>query len=701
MDTAMDLCSSDGDDNDCFDDPMATMEDNSQSGCTSSDPCQGFGTLETPSGDDSCSDSNSRRHLGGTGPSAKMVDVAGPYSIYSCDHQDDGCIRIDAIPNPGGQFAFPARSHLGEGNTNRMCPQISAPELKQMGMKRGRDCPMCKEDVSWLPQIAACPHCGYKPLPIFEEKVYNEDATANDILVDFFENLGPDFDSVSGCPNAGENQQPSDMKTEEAFEAIVQDYTALKHSIKKCHSAQPCASAAKPPPKKSATDLFTIFTELKKICGGADADADKKNKIKEICQEACKLAKVSKKRIGSKSPSKISDCCAELKRRHKQKKAHGSPWNSRLYGPVETLNHPRKGHAHCYEYESKVPAHMGWLWTHNPLAQHPGWRPGAIRRSIRVLMGYFLKDFPVDSMPISKYKSYHNQKPAKPDNHSEKPEDLVQVPTLHIEKKNDEYIITLRPLKDAASLKRAANPYAKMKPVQFRIVKNPQLKQVREMKRCLKKMGFSKCTCHRPVMRCYCRSFVDKKLLVDEVQRQCREREMVNCENELVLSDTTDSEAEFDFGVTPPAGLMKPERLKTTDVTHQESQYNENDWAMPTMYPHPPNANVQYGGCVMGERKGRFPWIFGKGYVHRKPKPPIMRNPPKKKPKRAFPGAPLSREKGGHNSNAPIQPFTENPLYDDRQQRLNRAAYPPTTKQFQQQQKQTVVKKVHFAEEND
>ncbi|EDW59268.2 uncharacterized protein Dvir_GJ10379 [Drosophila virilis] len=686
--------------------------DTSQSFPTSSDPCQGFYGIDEQSGDASpfcrTSSNNRLRCEAGGELKPRLIDVAGPYNIYSCAKSDDGCLKIDASPGPGGQFSFSARSHLGEGNTNRMCPPTSAPELKQMGMKRGHECPMCHEDVSWLPKIAACPHCGYKPLPQFEEKDYDETATAKDILDDFFQHIGSeskslDLGSSSGCSKTC-NNQASDVKTEEAFETIVHDYKSLKQSIKKCKSAQPCTSSSKRSQKKQQTNLVSIFTEMKKLFDDGCDEADKNAKIKEICEDACKLAKVTKNRRISNSNSKMSEPCGAPKVRKRRKMAHKLNVKSRVYAPMEPLTHPRQGHVHCHDDERKVPAHMGWLWTHNPLAQRPGWRPGAIRRSIRELMGYFLKDFPVDSIPISKYMSYHKHKKLAPHDREQKPEDLVQVPTLHIEKKNDEYLITLRPLKDPDTLKRAANPYANMKPVQFRIVKNPLLKQVREMKRCLKNMGFSKCKCHRPVMQCFCRSFIDKKQLVDEVQRQCHMRNMPHCENELVLSDTTDSEAEFDFGVTPPAGLMHPERLKTVDVTNTETQYNENDWAMPTMYPHPPNPNVQYGGCVVGERKGKFSWIFGKGYVHRTPKPPKMRNLPKKKPKKRLPGSPKPREKGGYNSDVqpkyfPESASNENQPYGDRLQRLNRAAHPPTAMQFQQLQSRVSLdsRKVRFA----
>ncbi|KAH8311092.1 hypothetical protein KR044_004323, partial [Drosophila immigrans] len=640
------LGNSANDDNDC-DDACGGGDDcfgpDTSQSCSSSDPCAGFISMEDPS----CpSSEDATRKTAGAEP-PRLIDMAGPYAVYSCPENNDGCLNIKALPGPGGQFQM--TSHLGTGNTNRVCPQMSAPKLKQLGIKVARECPVCHEDVSWLPLISACPQCGYKPLPELVEKDYDEKATAKDILTEFFDSLGtkdpnslsPKAGCASDCTVAGNSPEKVDSKASEGFETIVQDYESLKKSIKKCKSGNGSqgtdSKSGKPP------SLLQVFTEMRDLFQSGDSDEKKQEKIREICEQACKVAKAAKRRS-----ARHSDPCGVLKMRKRHSKRQARLLvKSRLYTPLDSLEHRRQGHAHCHQDEHKVPAHMGWLWTQCPLAQRPGWRPGAIRRSIRELMSYFLKDYPVDSIPLSKYKSYHrNKAPAEADG-LERAEDLVQLPTLHIEKKNDEYLITLRPLKDAESLRLSANPYANMQPVQFRIVKNPLLKQMRELKRCLKKMGFSKCKCHRPVLQCYCRSFIDKKQLLDEVQRQCHQRHMPCCETELVLSETSDSEAEFDFGVTPPAGLMHPERLKRSHVTHVETQYDENDWAMPTMYPHPPNAQVQYGGCVVGERQKRFDWIFGKGFVHRKPKPPKMRNPPKKKPKRPFPGAPAARVEGG------------------------------------------------------
>ncbi|XP_026846729.1 uncharacterized protein LOC6595050 [Drosophila persimilis] len=693
---------------------------------SSTDPCLGFRPDDVEQSDHRCSDPRSslskfrtlnmrnvndagilNKCCGPEGQPMKLVDMAGPYAVYGCPDADDSCLTIEPPRGPSDQFSPERQAAYGDGTTNRLCHQVSVPDLKQTLISSCRVCQVCGEDVSWLPKIGACPYCGYKPVPIFKEKPYDEEATAEKILLTHLEQpedaacfaLG----SMSGCSG---RSVAEDGPTSEAFDAIVRDYELLKKSIKKSAGVDLCPHTRKQPrlsiakeaeDKRPELHLASVFAELKELF--KDKSNERSPKIEEICEEACNLSRVSKKRHSGK-PSHVKDkgkmledSCVEPKQRKKRPSRRKMPFKSKFYAmlPREREGHAARNHAHCFDGDSKVPSHMGWLWTAHPLAKKPGWRPGAIRRSIRELMRYFLKDYPVDTIPVSKYMTYYNHKPPPPADYEEKPEDLVQVPTLHIEKKNDEFIITLRPLKDTETLKRSANPYVNMKPVQFRIVKNPLLKEVRDLKRCLKSMGFSKCSCHKPVTECYCRSFIDKKRLVYQLKKECERRQIDSCEEDLVLSETTDSEAEYEFGVTPPAGLMHPERLKKSHVKHTDTQYDENDWAMPSMFPHPPNPYVQYGACVLGERKKRFDWIYGKGNVHQEPKKPIMRNKPKTKKKKAQPG----RQKGGfisetldsfaglsqtYDQQEYSNDFTS-PLSGHRMRLLNQAAYPPTAPQ--------------------
>lgn len=315
-------------------------------------------------------------------------------------------------------------------------------------------------------------------------------------------------------------------------------------------------------------------------------------------------------------------------------------------------------HKQCTDGTGRVPCHMGWLWTHSELGQFRCWKPGAVMRPIRELMAYFLRDYPADVINPSRYHCPHRRRlgvlqVVEP---VEEEQPLVQHPMLHITKKEDEYVITLRPLKRPDVLSKSANPFEEMEPMVFRISKDPIMLGMREIKRALKEKGFPTCTCRQPVAKCFCRSYLDQKVVAYEVKRLSEARGWQDVGQTLVYEDSSeseeDSEKELDFGVTPPAGVIKPERRRRPDRVNVDTQYADNDWAMPTMYPHPPNPHVQYGGCVTGERKGRFTWILGKGHVNVEPKPPKQINKPLKKPQQAAKKAP-ARLKGGFDDRDP------------------------------------------------
>ncbi|XP_017092284.2 uncharacterized protein Ppi1 [Drosophila bipectinata] len=652
----------------------------------------------------------------------RLVDMAGPFPVRKCPKDDGFCLTFDSPPGPSAQFSADMQSPLGEGTINRLGQKVSSPILKQMHISSIKSCMLCGEDVSWMPKVAACPYCGYKAVPDFMEKPYDEEATAEKILYDHLDNQAEDFDmgSVEGCP--AQKVQMENDRTSEAFEAVVRDYQLLKRSIRESSRMKACQSAVQKPinpepvEEQKPPNLAKVFAELKSLFKAKTTEEAKNQKIQDICNEACNMARLHGKKSkshrvaadrkqGGVAAESEKDPCSDPKPPKRRRRKPKLPYKSRYYSMYKPRERPSK--PPCLPESTKIPGHMGWLWTAHPLASKPGWRPGAIRRSIRDLMSYFLVDYPVDSIPVSKYMSYYKNKNGPRTPPPEKKENLVQVPTLHIEKKNDIFTITLRPLKDAATLAKSANPYVKMKPVQFRIVKNPLMKELRDLKRCLKGIGFSKCTCHKPVMQCYCRSFVDKKRLIYHLRKECEQRKMDSCEDDLVLSETSDSEAEFEFGVTPPAGLMRPERLKSSHIKHTETQYDENDWAHPSSFPHPPTSLAQFCGCVMGERQKPHTWIYGKGVIDPPPKTPRMKNPTQKKPAKKrqaggfvpqpieeflphelsrYPGRKSRkthyRYMGPQNYKPPdYSTDSELPLSGTHMKLLDRAAFPPTAPQ--------------------
>lgn len=55
--------------------------------------------------------------------------------------------------------------------------------------------------------------------------------------------------------------------------------------------------------------------------------------------------------------------------------------------------------------------------------------------------------------------------------------------------------------------------------------------------------------------------------------------------NQLVLTDTSDSEMEFDFDVTPPAGTVKPPKLLKRRQINHSTQTSPTDKKVRTKYP--------------------------------------------------------------------------------------------------------------------
>ena len=249
---------------------------------------------------------------------------------------------------------------------------------------------------------------------------------------------------------------------------------------------------------------------------------------------------------------------------------------------------------------------MGWLWNAEAKGIRTGWVPGAVRKPIKALMQHFLQK--------------NNGHPCENQNQTEnsskdegEEENYTTEATLHICKKKGVYYITLRPLKDPEVLKECSDPYVDMHPIQFIITKNPLLLAIRNLKQDLKGMGFPKCVCHQPISSCDCRSFLERKKLEFQCQKECEKRQMPNVTDTLVLSDTSDSEGEFDFGVTPPAGVPHPERRKKRKKVSTGTQYEADDWIIKDEYPKPLPKYIKLHNCAVGQRFGRHFGPYGRG----------------------------------------------------------------------------------------
>ncbi|KAL7731190.1 hypothetical protein ACLKA6_014381 [Drosophila palustris] len=593
------------------------------------------------------------------------------------DQGDQG--NVDLLPHQVKELEQSRKLALGA------CPSIGAPSLTSTKYKPPLLCDVCHANITWLPKVAACPYCGYKRMDMEQpsEEPFDETATAAEVLRNHFiqtrllnegdednqkkheacvNGIGGGGGEGSGTEQAALKKLPKECTCDDGKvctrcrirEMCDQLFKmGSKTKVAKSLPASPQASV-KALKKKTSTpsqrreQLVNIFTEMR------DNYSDKKkDEISEACGKTGKSEKSGKAgksgRSGKSSKGlkktlkEIDESYPSLKKK-KSRKTKRRPRSKRYTFLVRKEPvRPVTTHLCCAGGSGRVPCHMGWNWTKSELARHRCWKPGAIAKPIRELMAYFLRDYPVDTMGTSRRHCRRrglDQGKAKESNPEEQ---LVQHPTLHISKKHDEYTITLRPLKDPKTLAVAANPYANMKPVVFRIVKDPIASGKRAIKISLKDSGFPVCSCNQPIAKCFCRSHVDKKIVEHAVNKLAQERGWQDISDTFVFDDLSesDSENELDFGVTPPAGVIKPERLHKPDITNTETQYDPNDWAMPTMFPHPPSALVQYGGCVVGERRGRFPWTLGKGFIHREAKPAKKINKPKNETKSK------GRQKGG------------------------------------------------------
>ncbi|KAK0082872.1 hypothetical protein PV326_006962 [Microctonus aethiopoides] len=146
------------------------------------------------------------------------------------------------------------------------------------------------------------------------------------------------------------------------------------------------------------------------------------------------------------------------------------------------------GHKNCNDRPERVPAHMGWLWTqYKPVGRlkpRVGWRPGAISRQIREIIQEAKIGFESThrrrrptSMPSfgmlpgmkMKTRSYGSLKKGHVKKQDEDIEELEPPPTLHIQRRDGAYYITMYPIRqETMDVPKLEEP---IKPLQFTIPK--------------------------------------------------------------------------------------------------------------------------------------------------------------------------------------------------------------------------------------
>lgn len=142
-------------------------------------------------------------------------------------------------------------------------------------------------------------------------------------------------------------------------------------------------------------------------------------------------------------------------------------------------------------------------------------------------------------------------------------------PTLQIKKKDGTYFITMNPLKDPKTLADNENPYMDCTPLQFKITKNKDKEKQRRTEE-----GDNE------LKSCYC----------DEYDWP---------------ASTESSDSELDIEFTPPAGIIRPERLKKKkNVVHIETQYNPDD-CKPDKLKVGKKGDKEKGGGKKGGKGGK------------------------------------------------------------------------------------------------
>ncbi|KAM8702979.1 hypothetical protein ACLKA7_005339 [Drosophila subpalustris] len=509
---------------------------------------------------------------------------------------DSPCLIADQFPveeNPLTSPNFPCFSYLparaGESpdfcSPNLMPVPIS--DLEQPLIKPSRFCPVCLTNMSWLPKFAACPRCGVKPMPVVEERHKLKPLTADQILLEF---LGkPKGADENYCLDPC-HKQPEDE--EDAQEATTCRCT--------CKFGKLCAHCRI---RKLVADIFQA-SKNEAVCPKAKPNPSEDFCVLENDTVECRpyLARVFselrdlynlKDTVRKEDLEKpVSRLPPERETHHNHgEKAEKNTANAehkriipRTHKAVERKRKKFEiGHKLCVNNVGPVAHRQGWAWHLRTEAHKLGWRPGSVRRSVKKLMNYFLHYTPEKS-PLNVCKK---QQEAELERER-------QLPTLSVCKRDGDIFVTLR----------ANNTDSvQMQPIVFKIVKSELAVIVSEIKRKLKAKGFPKCSCHQTLMMCNCRDNEEKKLLESAVEKESRRHGVENCVDHLVLTDTSESELEFDFEVTPPTGtahtLSPRKRLVRS---HSTQTLGKKDLKVTPRFPTAPHPYSRTYDCAAGDR---------------------------------------------------------------------------------------------------
>ncbi|XP_030245335.1 uncharacterized protein LOC115564778 [Drosophila navojoa] len=477
-----------------------------------------------------------------------------------------------------------------DSNNDLYDPLLVLVDEQNADIKGTRFCPICLTNMSWLPKFAACVNCGAKPVPAIEQCHKEKTPTADEILKDL---LGKPPETIEEyCSKQTPTVVVEEKDLKPACRCTCQNGRTCAH----CRIRKLCADIfhedEKPVPclgakehtienicmesktlEKRGPHLTRVFSELRDLY---DINATKlSDELKDKCDPVACKPKDNNLNASAKPKSKAKPLVKV------EKTVSATALQKRL--PV------RVGHKFCAQPPSNVPPNHGWAWTKSKETRKYGWQPGFVRKSIKRIMKFFLQYLPERNAFNRCLNVACNE------NGNEQ-----NLPTLRVFKKKGEIFITLRAVN---------NTEAEVKPIVFKIVKSDLAAAQSEIKKTLKAKGYRKCTCHNTLMMCVCRSVCEKKKLEGALQKECSRRGIESCVNHLVLTDTSDSEMEFDIHVTAPTQEAQSPAILKPPTANIATQVKNVSLCTPPRYPLKQNpyrrvydcaTNGRYTGTVFG-----------------------------------------------------------------------------------------------------
>ncbi|KAH8388354.1 hypothetical protein KR093_005102 [Drosophila rubida] len=518
-----------------------------------------------------------------------------------CRKPDDlssPCLMGDEIPieeNPLTSPNLPCYSYLPArvGDAPDYCDRNSIPvpisDLCKPMVKPSRFCPICLTNMSWLPKFAACPKCGVKPVPVVEDRHKQKALTADQIMIEFLgkpKGAGEDF-CVDPC-NMQEEEKGKEDETECRctckfgkvcahcrIRKLVADIFQASKNEPVCPKAKPNSSEDFCVMDSDSAEcrpyLSRVFSELRDLYDLKDAKPNLESDVPvSRLPEQKETSQTSRPERKSISLPSTQEHKKLVHREHK---------------PVERKRKSfEAGHKECVSPKGHVAHNQGWAWHLSSEALKHGWRPGSVRKSVKKMMNFFLH-YSKDKSPVKICEKEQE----------EERERERQLPTLNLSKKDGNIFVTLRAMN---------NQNIQMKPIIFKIAKSPLAMAVSQIKKKLKAKGFRKCCCHQTLMMCVCRDRSEKKRLEQAVAKESRRLGVENCVDQLVLTDTSDSEMEFDVDVSPPAASASPPKpgAKKLLRTHSAQTVSKKELKVVPKYPLPTSPYTRTYDCAAGDR---------------------------------------------------------------------------------------------------